>query len=154
MSLTTFVLCVDACFLLSFSFCCRYVLYYSCIGNLVCFQRDGGTPVPGCNGNSSTRNDYCIDPNDDLNPHPTPTAPRPPPPTPTTPHPPPSTPSPVPQPTPTTGSGGVGGNLLRVKLIDSDPPPSALPEVNARVIVIMTIRYVTRTAAIKYSIRL
>ena len=120
MSLTTFALCVDACFLPPFSF------RHSCIGNLVCFQRDGGTPVPGCNGNSSTRNDYCIDPND-LIPHPTPTSttPHPPPPTP------PSTPSLVPQPTPTTGSGGGGGggggNLLKVKLIDSDPPPSALP---------------------------
>lgn len=50
-----------------------------CAGNLICFEKDLGdsSVVPGCQGQDSTRNDYCIDPAD-LNPPPTtppPTAP-------------------------------------------------------------------------------
>jgi hypothetical protein len=34
-----------------------------CEGDLVCFQRDGDKPVPGCSGSDGSRSDYCIDPN-------------------------------------------------------------------------------------------
>ena len=35
-----------------------------CKGNLKCFQRNNGEPVPGCSGNPSRRDyDYCYDPN-------------------------------------------------------------------------------------------
>ncbi|CAB9505692.1 expressed unknown protein [Seminavis robusta] len=33
-----------------------------CYGNLVCFQRDGGEPVPGCLGTDRGRSDYCVFP--------------------------------------------------------------------------------------------
>jgi len=33
-----------------------------CEGRLVCFQRDGGEPVPGCEGNSRSRTDFCSKP--------------------------------------------------------------------------------------------
>jgi len=31
-----------------------------CMGNLVCFQRDGDVSVPGCTGTAVTDHDYCI----------------------------------------------------------------------------------------------
>jgi hypothetical protein len=33
-----------------------------CAGNLICFQRDGLTPVPGCSGEGKPNADYCINP--------------------------------------------------------------------------------------------
>jgi len=33
-----------------------------CMGNLVCFQRDGDVSVPGCTGTAVTDHDYCISP--------------------------------------------------------------------------------------------
>jgi hypothetical protein len=37
-----------------------------CVGGLVCFQRDGGDPVPGCLGgeDDNSRTDYCVSPKD------------------------------------------------------------------------------------------
>jgi len=35
---------------------------YECEGHLVCFQRDGGERVPGCEGNSRSRTDFCAKP--------------------------------------------------------------------------------------------
>ena len=84
---------------------------YSCAGNLICFQRNGNKPVPGCSGNDGSRTDYCIRPQD-LSPHPSPVpAPVPAP-----------VPSPVRQPT-----GGGGGGGLALHFVGVDPPPSALP---------------------------
>ena len=55
-----------------------------CQGNLICFQRSGGEPVPGCTGSDNSRTDYCISPDGSV---PTPTPPSPPPPTPSPPTP-------------------------------------------------------------------
>ena len=33
-----------------------------CEGDLICFQRNGFTQVPGCSGNGTESHDYCIDP--------------------------------------------------------------------------------------------
>lgn len=35
-----------------------------CAGDLVCFQKSGKKPVPGCSGSDSSRTDFCIDPKD------------------------------------------------------------------------------------------
>lgn len=37
-----------------------------CAPGLICFQRSGNDPVPGCLGNDNTPADYCYDPNDSL----------------------------------------------------------------------------------------
>jgi hypothetical protein len=34
--------------------------FTQCGNGLICFHRDGGEPVPGCLGEDSSRNDYCI----------------------------------------------------------------------------------------------
>lgn len=34
-----------------------------CKGNLVCFQKDGYLPVPGCSGHDGSNTDWCVDPN-------------------------------------------------------------------------------------------
>ena len=34
-----------------------------CKGSLVCFQKTGYAKVPGCGGRDSSRNDFCVDPN-------------------------------------------------------------------------------------------
>ena len=80
---------------------------------MICFQRNGGTPVPGCSGNDGSRTDYCIRQSDIGQP---PTNPKP------VPAP---VPAPVPQPTPTGGGGG--GKGLSLHFVGIDPPPSALP---------------------------
>ena len=93
-------------------------VFNSCVGNLVCFQRNGGTPVPGCTGSSSSKTDFCINPDDDNddddhdddNPTPNPV----PAPTPTA-------------PTPTAPTSPTDDNLVPVHFIDSDPNPSHLP---------------------------
>ena len=32
----------------------------NCEGDLICFQRDGSEPVPGCNGMGARGGDYCV----------------------------------------------------------------------------------------------
>ena len=39
---------------------CRYDL--DCKGDLVCFQKDGSIPIPGCVGDDKSRTDWCVDP--------------------------------------------------------------------------------------------
>lgn len=34
----------------------------NCKGDLVCFQKTGFAPIPGCSGPDSSRTDYCVDP--------------------------------------------------------------------------------------------
>ena len=85
---------------------------------MICFQRNGGTPVPGCSGNDGSRTDYCIRRSDiGQQPQPTPTNPKP------VPSP---VPAPVPKPTTPTGGGG-GGKGLSLHFVGINPPPSALP---------------------------
>ena len=47
-----------------------------CDGSLICFKRDGVTPVPGCSGAGVSAKDYCYDPNAE-NPTNSPTRPQP-----------------------------------------------------------------------------
>ncbi|CAB9518566.1 expressed unknown protein [Seminavis robusta] len=60
-----------------------------CQGNLVCLQRSGNEPVPGCVGTAESGSDYCIQPQ--------------------------PTPNPTPQPTPQPFDLG-GGNVFKIKL--------------------------------------
>ena len=47
-----------------------------CDGSLICFKRDGVTPVPGCSGEGVSAKDYCYDTNAE-NPTNSPTLPQP-----------------------------------------------------------------------------